>query len=112
MLDTALASVDLSKLVLVIGGLDTAAYGLVDATKALGGGVSRAGFGDIKKVLSQLIPPASALGGRDSALTQESAYVIPANRKLRTSLRGNRCLGHLSGLRVYQDFASGEPHTH
>jgi len=73
MLDTALASVDLSKLVLAVGGLGTAAYGLVDATKALGGGVSRAGFGDIKMVISQLIPPASA-GRRASAITRESAY--------------------------------------
>jgi len=74
MLDTALASVDLSKLVLAVGGLGTAAYGLVDATKALGGGVSRAGFGDIKMVISQLIPPASASGRRASAITRESAY--------------------------------------
>jgi hypothetical protein len=72
--DADLASVDLSKLVLAIGGLGTAAYGLVDATKALGGGVSRAGFGDIKKVISQLIPPAAASGGRSSAITLESAY--------------------------------------
>jgi hypothetical protein len=74
MLDAALASVDFSKLVLAVGGLGTAAYGLVDATKALGGGVSRAGFGDIKKVISQLIPTASASGRPASALTQESAY--------------------------------------
>jgi len=49
-------TIDLSKLVLAIGGLGTAAYGVVDATKALGGGVSRVGFGDIKRVLSKLVP--------------------------------------------------------
>jgi hypothetical protein len=72
--DPVLASVDVSKLVVAIGGLGTAAYGLVDATKALGGGVSRVGFGDIKKVISQLIPPASASDGHASATTLESAF--------------------------------------
>lgn len=49
-------TIDLSKLVLAIGGLGTAAYGVVDATKALGGGVSRVGFGDVKRVVAKLIP--------------------------------------------------------
>jgi len=67
-----LSTIDLSKLVLAIGGLGTAAYGVVDATKALGGGVSRVGFGDIKRVVSKLIPanqkdPPSALD-KDSVL--------------------------------------------
>lgn len=73
MADPSLASMDLSKLVLAIGGLGTAAYGLVDATKGLWGGISHIGFGDIKKVISELIPPA-APGGRASAITLESAY--------------------------------------
>jgi hypothetical protein len=49
-------TIDLPKLVFAIGGLGTAAYGVVDATKALGGGVSRVGFGDIKRVVAKLIP--------------------------------------------------------
>jgi hypothetical protein len=73
MLDAAVGSVDLSKLVLAIGGLGTAAYGVVDATKAFGGGVSRVGFGDIKKVISKLIPPPSGANGSTSALALDSA---------------------------------------
>jgi len=63
---------DLTELVLAIGGLGTAAYGLVDATKALYGGVSRVGFGDIRRVISKLIP--EAFGDKDtlSALGQGS----------------------------------------
>jgi hypothetical protein len=50
------SSVDLSKIVLAIGSLGTAAYGLVDVTKGFGGGISNRGLGDIKKVVSALIP--------------------------------------------------------
>ena len=64
------SKLDLPALVLAIGGLGTAAYGIVDATKALGGGVSRVGFGDIKGVLSKLIPRKQE--GSPSALGQES----------------------------------------
>ena len=73
MLDLAAGSLDLSKLILAIGGLGTAAYGVVDATKALGGGVSRVGFGDIKKVISKLIPASSLADGSVSALALDSA---------------------------------------
>jgi hypothetical protein len=41
------------------GGLGTAAYGLVDACKALGGGVSNAGFGSIRAAVDRFI------GGND-----------------------------------------------
>jgi hypothetical protein len=68
-----LGSVDLSKIVMTIGGLGTAAYGVVDATKSLGGGVSRVGFGDIKAVMSKLIPAASGVSKATSALTLDSA---------------------------------------
>jgi hypothetical protein len=41
----------------------------VDVSKGFGGGVSNRGFGDIKKVVSQFIPPSSSAG---SALSQTS----------------------------------------
>lgn len=67
MLDaSALSGMDLSKIVLAIGALGTAAYGLVDASKSFGGGISNSGFGDIKKVVSPLIP---ASGNSALALT-------------------------------------------
>ena len=62
---TALANLDLSKVVLSIGGLGTAAYGVVDATKGFGGGISNRGFGDIKKVVTnQSLFISMSLGSR------------------------------------------------
>lgn len=51
-------------LVVAIGGLGTAAFGVVDATKSLGGGVSNYGFGTIAKVMGQVLSekPAAATG--------------------------------------------------
>lgn len=67
-----LNGLDFSKIVVAVGGLGTAAYGLVDATKAFGGGISNRGFGDIKKVIMGLIVDSNAPGqpglGHASAL--------------------------------------------
>jgi hypothetical protein len=49
---------DLGEIVLAVGALGTAAYGLVDVSKALWGGVSNAGFGHVLKALE---PYAAAL---------------------------------------------------
>jgi hypothetical protein len=46
----------LPQIVTAIGGLGTAAFGLVDASKALGGGVNHIGFGGIKKTIESLAP--------------------------------------------------------
>ena len=46
----------LPQVVTAIGGLGTAAFGLVDASKALGGGVNHIGFGAIKKTVTLLTP--------------------------------------------------------
>lgn len=57
---------DLTKTVMAVGALGTAAYGFVDATKAFGGGgVSAVGFGDISNVVAKFIPQAD---GQVSAL--------------------------------------------
>ena len=50
-------SIDLasiSSIVAAIGALGTSAFGLVDATKVFGGGISRAGLGDIEEALAPL----------------------------------------------------------
>jgi hypothetical protein len=60
----------LSKIVLAIGSLGTAAYGVVDVSKGFGGGISNRGFGDIKKVVSKFIP--APVGNAASALTLPS----------------------------------------
>ncbi len=53
----------LPQTITAIGGLGTAAFGLVDATKALGGGVNHIGFGGIKTLIRSLTPgdPVNAL---------------------------------------------------
>jgi hypothetical protein len=54
---------NLPSVITAIGGLGTAAFGLVDATKTLyGGGVNRIGFSQIKAVVSDLTPGAAANG--------------------------------------------------
>jgi hypothetical protein len=85
---TSLSNLDLPKVVLAIGSLGTAAYGVADATKGFGGGISNRGFGDIRGVISKLIPADSANVSPDAALTLASA--------LRT-LRANWLNGMLLG---------------
>ena len=46
----------LSEIITATGGLGTAAFGLVDATKVLWGGPNRFGFGGLKTAVSPLIP--------------------------------------------------------
>jgi hypothetical protein len=55
----ALSTQELPKIILAIGALGTAAYGVVDVSKGFGGGISNRGFGDIKKVVSRFLPATS-----------------------------------------------------
>jgi len=52
----------LPQIITAIGGLGTAAFGLVDSTKVFWGGVNRIGFSRIAKAVSTLTPGASATG--------------------------------------------------
>jgi hypothetical protein len=52
---TSLSNLDLSKVVLAIGSLGAAAYGVVDASKGFGGGISNRGFRDIKKDVTRCL---------------------------------------------------------
>jgi hypothetical protein len=61
-----MVSLNLPQVLTAIGGLSIAAFGLVDATKALGGGVNHIGFKGIKTRVVELTPP-----GSDNALSQE-----------------------------------------
>jgi hypothetical protein len=47
---------NLPQIITAIGGLGTAAFGLVDATKPFGGGVNRIGFKRIEKTVRTLTP--------------------------------------------------------
>ncbi|HEY1264979.1 MAG TPA: hypothetical protein VGF06_15730 [Terriglobales bacterium] len=56
LLDANAITSQIGSIILAIGGLGTAAYGVVDVTKAFGGGVSNRGFDDIKKAVSRFFP--------------------------------------------------------
>lgn len=62
---------NLPQIVTAIGGLGTAAAGLVDATKPFGGGVNRIGFPGIKTAVTALIPDGNAEGHSANALPQQ-----------------------------------------
>jgi hypothetical protein len=47
----------LSEVITAIGGLGTASFGLVDATKVLWGGPNRFGFAGIETAVRPLVPP-------------------------------------------------------
>ena len=69
----AVGNMDLSKVVLAVGALGTAAYGVVDASKGFWGGISNRGFGDITKVVSKCIPAPKGDSDSGSALALPSA---------------------------------------
>lgn len=77
---SVVSNLDLPKIVLAIGALGTAAYGLVDVSKGFGGGISNRGFGDITKVISKFIPALSSQDKSDTALSLSSVL---------TTLRAN-----------------------
>jgi len=58
---------NLTEIIAAVGALGTAAFGLVDATKVLWGGVNNIGFGGIEKRIRSLVPEATtnALGVAD-----------------------------------------------
>ncbi len=75
---SGLPQLDLPKIILAIGALGTAAYGVVDVSKAFWGGVSNSGFGYIKGVASQFIPAgddASALSLNSVLLTLKANWM-------------------------------------
>ena len=55
---------NLPQIITAIGGLGTAAFGLVEATKAFGGGVNHIGFKGIKAAVMALTPPGGGPGGQ------------------------------------------------
>ncbi len=78
---TGSALSNLPTLIAAVGALGTAAFGLVDAFKALpGGGISRAGFKFIRQTILKLAPEVPSLDGtglsRDSVLyTLQSQWI-------------------------------------
>ena len=64
--DAPLSLQNLPKIITAIGGLGTAAFGLVDASKVFWGGVNHIGFGKIATTIRSLTP-----GSPTNALPQE-----------------------------------------
>jgi hypothetical protein len=61
-------AIDIPKMIVAVGALGTAAYGLVDACKAFGGGISNAGFVYIRRVVLALLPEGGSIEGGKTLL--------------------------------------------
>jgi hypothetical protein len=62
-----------TSVIMAVGALGTAAYGLVDATKGLGGGVSTRGLAYIRKSLTPLLPD-TQIGAPGSMLSRDMVF--------------------------------------
>ncbi len=60
----------LGQVITAIGGLGTAAFGLVDAAKSAFSGINRVGLKHIYEVVSELAPEGASAGGPVNALPQ------------------------------------------
>jgi hypothetical protein len=60
----------LGQVITAIGGLGTAAFGLVDAAKSAFSGINRIGLDHIHQVVSELTPEGASAGGPVNALPQ------------------------------------------
>ncbi|NYF78910.1 hypothetical protein [Granulicella arctica] len=67
-----LSQLSVIDVITALGALGTASFGLVDTTKAAGGGVSRVGMGDIKKALAPLFGGNPSPTDRSTPLTYAS----------------------------------------
>jgi hypothetical protein len=61
----------LPQVITAIGGLGTAAFGLVDAFKVFGGGVNRIGFKGIRTAITALTPAGAVAGQPPNALPRD-----------------------------------------
>jgi hypothetical protein len=64
-----LSQLSVINIITALGALGTASFGLVDATKAFGGSISRIGMGDIKKAILPLFAPDTHPKDRSTPLT-------------------------------------------
>jgi len=65
---------NLPQIITAIGGLGTAAFGLVEATKVFGGGVNHIGFKGIRTAVTPLMPPGAALSQQKMLATLEANW--------------------------------------
>jgi hypothetical protein len=69
----------LPQIITAIGGLGTAAFGLVEATKAFGGGVNHFGFKGIKAAVMNLTPSGGSDGTGAAMSQQKILATLQAN---------------------------------
>ncbi len=82
---------DLQKLITAIGGLGTAAFGLVDASKVAWGGVNHIGFGGIRTTVAALAP--SGAGNPAGSLSQQKIMdTLQANWMNGTDLASQKAI--------------------
>lgn len=68
----SLSQLSVTNAITALGALGTASFGLVDATKAAGGGISRVGVSNIKEALLPLFGPNPSPNDRSTPLTYAS----------------------------------------
>ena len=66
----------LTGIITAVGALGTAAYGVVDVTKSIGGGVSNCGFGRIAKTMAALIPEKAMAEAAGTGTSEVSALSL------------------------------------
>jgi len=88
-----------------MGALGTAAFGLVDATKAFGGGVNHAGFGLIKKRVCGMMAPSKP--GKNSVTLEDALLTLKANWFNGTELGKQKAIAK-SLIKLYLDTNNAE----
>ena len=82
----------LKELITAIGGLGTAAFGLVDASKVAWGGVNHIGFGGIRTTVTALTPGTSAGHPAGSLSQQKILDTLQANWMNGTDLASQKAI--------------------
>jgi hypothetical protein len=70
---------NISKFMAAAGALGTAAYGLIDSSKAIAGGMSNPGFGYIRKEVERIIGSAEKSGGAEGLANKDILATLRAN---------------------------------
>ena len=77
-------SAQLGQIITAIGGLGTAAFGLVDALKSVFGGINRIGLKHIQQVVSNLTPDQTGADASGTALPAKPVNALPRQNILKT----------------------------
>jgi hypothetical protein len=83
---------DLPQVITAVGGLGTAAFGVVDATKVFGGGVNRIGFQRITATVESLTPAAPGAQPANALPQQKVIETLKANWYNGTDLSSQKAI--------------------